>query len=122
MQQHIACSAGKCDGFEFTWDGEITADVISAMFEAQDKHADEHRAAELAAGNHIRKQINPRRIRTGNQFYKDRVQLSASENGSQTLCGAPATTQDLGWGDTRSDKSLAYVSCEACKAARRAAA
>lgn len=36
---------------------------------------------------HVRKQINPSRVR-GNGFYA--VQLGATDNGSQTFCGAPA--------------------------------
>ena len=37
---------------------------------------------------------------------------------SLTLCGEPATTADMSWAETRWAKNLAYVTCEACRAAR----
>ncbi len=62
---------------------------------------------------HIRRQIARKR---GNSFY--RVQYSASENGSQTLCGERPTDQDMNWGETRFVKNVAFVTCDACKTAR----
>jgi hypothetical protein len=63
---------------------------------------------------HIRKRIAYKR---GDGFYK--VQYGPSENGSQTLCGAPAG-QDMAWGETRYAKNLAYVTCDECKRLRQA--
>ena len=40
---------------------------------------------------------------------------------ADTLCGEQAQTVDLSWADTRSQRSLAYVTCEACRTARAAA-
>lgn len=62
---------------------------------------------------HIRQR--PARKR-GNGFY--RVQYGPSENGSRTLCGAPAG-RDMAWGDTRYAKNLAYVTCDECKRIRQ---
>lgn len=62
---------------------------------------------------HIRQR--PARKR-GNGFY--RVQYGPSENGSRTLCGAPAG-QDMAWGETRYAKNLAYVTCDECKRLRQ---
>jgi hypothetical protein len=61
---------------------------------------------------HIRKPIARKR---GNTFYK--VQYSASENGSQTLCGAPAGN-DRTWAETRFARHLAAVTCDDCKRLR----
>lgn len=70
---------------------------------------------ETAAGTpvHIRQRIARKR---GNGFY--RVQYGPSENGSRTLCGAPAG-QDMAWGETRYAKNLAYVTCDECKRLRQ---
>ena len=61
---------------------------------------------------HIRKRIARKR---GDGFY--RVKLSASENGSQTLCGAPSGL-DMSWPETRYAKNLAVVTCDTCKQIR----
>lgn len=53
----------------------------------------------------------------GNGFY--RPQYSASENGSRTLCGAQPTDRDMGWGDARFAKNLAFVTCDECKRHRQ---
>lgn len=53
----------------------------------------------------------------GDGFY--RPQYSASENGSRTLCGAAPTDQDMGWGEARFAKNLAYVTCDECKRLRQ---
>lgn len=63
---------------------------------------------------HIRQRIARKR---GNGFY--RVQYGPAENGSRTLCGAQPTDRDLGWGETRFAKYLAYVSCDSCKELRQ---
>lgn len=62
---------------------------------------------------HIRQRIARKR---GNGFY--RVQYGPTENGSRTLCGAPAG-QDMAWGETRYAKNLAYVTCDECKRLRQ---
>ncbi|MEV4227266.1 hypothetical protein AB0J81_09180 [Streptomyces bobili] len=62
---------------------------------------------------HIRQRIARKR---GNGFY--RVQYGPSENGSRTLCGAPAGP-DMAWGETRYPKKLAYVTCDECKRLRQ---
>lgn len=62
---------------------------------------------------HIRQRIARKR---GNGFY--RVQYGPSENGSRTLCGAPAG-RDMAWGETRYAKNLAYVTCDECKRLRQ---
>jgi len=62
---------------------------------------------------HIRQR--PARKR-GNGFY--RPQYGPSENGSRTLCGAPAG-RDMAWGETRYAKNLAYVTCGECKRLRQ---
>ncbi|WP_435058481.1 hypothetical protein [Streptomyces sp. bgisy060] len=62
---------------------------------------------------HIRQRIARKR---GNGFY--RVQYNSSENGSRTLCGAPPTDRDLGWGECRFAKYLAFVTCDECKRLR----
>lgn len=62
---------------------------------------------------HIRQR--PARKR-GNGFY--RPQYGPSENGSRTLCGAPAG-RDMAWGETRYAKNLAYVTCDECKRLRQ---
>jgi hypothetical protein len=63
---------------------------------------------------HIRQRIARKR---GNSFY--RVQYSSAENGSRTLCGAVPTDRDMGWGETRYAKNLAYVTCDECKRLRQ---
>ena len=63
---------------------------------------------------HIRQRIARKR---GNGFY--RVQYSSAENGSRTLCGAPSTDRDLGWGEARFAKYLAFVTCAECKRLRQ---
>ncbi|MFB7707906.1 hypothetical protein [Streptomyces sp. NPDC056105] len=52
----------------------------------------------------------------GDGFY--RPQYGPSENGSRTLCGAPAG-QDMAWGEARYAKNLAYVTCDECKRMRQ---
>lgn len=68
--------------------------------------------AEVEAAVHIRQRIARK---WGDSFYK--VQYGPSENGSRTLCGAPAG-QDMAWGETRYAKNLAYVTCDECKRLR----
>lgn len=63
---------------------------------------------------HIRQRIARK---WGDSFY--RPQYGPSENGSRTLCGAPAG-QDMAWGETRYAKNLAYVTCDECKRLRQA--
>lgn len=64
---------------------------------------------------HIRQRIARKR---GNGFY--RVQYGPSENGSRTLCSDSPTDKDMGWGETRYAKNLAYVTCDECKRLRQA--
>jgi hypothetical protein len=63
---------------------------------------------------HIRQRIVRKR---GNGFY--RVQYGPSENGSRTLCGDSPTDRDMGWGETRYAKNIAYVTCDECKRLRQ---
>lgn len=63
---------------------------------------------------HIRRRIARKR---GDSFY--RVKYSASEDGSQTLCGAPSGL-DMTWAETRFAKHLAVVTCDTCKQMRTA--
>lgn len=112
--RRFPCPLGRCDGFEVGIDmGAITGETFQVISDAQHAHLELHRPAET----HIRKKINPNH-RKGNGFY--RLTLGPSENGSQTLCGGEPTSEDMGWGETRWEKNLAYVSCEACKTLRRA--
>lgn len=67
---------------------------------------------EVEVAVHIRQRIARK---WGDSFY--RPQYSASENGSRTLCGAPAG-QDISWADGRFAKHLAYVTCDECKRLR----
>ena len=62
---------------------------------------------------HIRQRIARK---WGDGFY--RPQYGPSENGSRTLCGAPAGP-DMAWGETRYAKNLAYVTCDECKRLRQ---
>lgn len=70
-------------------------------------------AAQDVVTVHIRQRIARK---WGNGYYK--VQYGPSENGSRTLCGAPAG-QDMAWGETRYAKNLAYVTCDECKRLRQ---
>jgi hypothetical protein len=72
----------------------------------------ERLAAALSGPVHIRKRIARKR---GDGFY--RVKYSASENGSQTLCGA-AAGMDVSWAEARFAKNLARVTCDDCKRIR----
>ena len=92
--------------------GSITPETFQALNDAQDEHQRTHHRP---AVTHIRKQVNPRR-RRGSQFYS--LILGEDENGSQTLCGAPNTSWDAGWGEARYARNLARVTCEACKGLR----
>lgn len=71
-------------------------------------------APEAEVTVHIRQRIARK---WGDSFY--RPQYGPSENGSRTLCGAPAG-QDMTWGETRYAKKLAYVTCDECKRLRQA--
>ncbi|NUR01311.1 MAG: hypothetical protein HOY79_33745 [Streptomyces sp.] len=62
---------------------------------------------------HIRQRIARK---WGDSFY--RVKYEPSEDGSRTLCGAPAG-RDMAWGETRYAKNLAYVTCDECKRLRQ---
>lgn len=73
-----------------------------------------HAAAEPEVTTHVRQRIARKR---GNSFY--RVQYGPSENGSRTLCGDSPTDRDMGWGETRYAKNLAYVTCDECKRLRQ---
>ncbi|MGA5820890.1 hypothetical protein ACPC54_23855 [Kitasatospora sp. NPDC094028] len=88
--------------------------VVERILADQRREQEERSAASLASEVHIRRRIARKR---GNTFY--RVKYSASENGSQTLCGA-LTGNDRTWAETRFAKHLADVTCEACKQLRAA--
>jgi hypothetical protein len=112
---HISCP--QCPGFELDInEASPTAEDVGKLMEAQSAHQLSH--VVVPEVTHIRKRINPN-SRRGNGFYT--LQLSVAENGSQTLCGSEPTTQDMGYGDTRHAKGLAYVSCETCKTIRTGA-
>ncbi|MGC0317281.1 hypothetical protein [Kitasatospora acidiphila] len=87
-------------------------ELVRQHLAEQERQAQERLEAALSGPVHIRKRIARKR---GNGFY--RVQYGASENGSQTLCGAPAG-MDRTWAETRFAKHLAAVTCEACKQLR----
>lgn len=70
-------------------------------------------APQIETPVHIRQRIARK---WGDSFY--RPQYGPSENGSRTLCGAPAG-QDMAWGETRYPKNLAYVTCDDCKRLRQ---
>jgi hypothetical protein len=70
-------------------------------------------AVESEVTVHIRQRIARK---WGDGFY--RLEYGPSENGSRTLCGAPAG-QDMAWGETRYAKNLAYVTCDECKRLRQ---
>ena len=115
---HFDCPKAECPGFEIEYDpSDITFETIQTVTSAIEEHRNAHAEADRPEVTHIRKQINPRRVK-GDGFYK--VKLGAAENGSQTLCGDKATTEDMSWGDTRYTKNLAFVSCERCKELRAA--
>lgn len=111
---------GTCEGhyeFEVPAAGTPVSD-LEAYFEAQEKAADAHREWHHANDEvHIRRQVNPRRVRTGNQFYRRADALGPAENGSQTLCGA-RPGPDMSWADTRHASQLAHVTCKDCKRIR----
>lgn len=79
-----------------------------------EREARERLEAAKSGPVHIRKR--PARKR-GNGFYLPKY--SASENGSQTLCGAPAGF-DKTWAEARFPKHLADVTCDTCKQIRTA--
>lgn len=112
---------GTCGGFWFLTvpAGTEVTGFFAKVTEAEDAHpsSPEHLARIAAGGTHIRKQINPRKVRTGNQFYARRDALGPAENGSQTMCGGPATTTDIAWAEARFAKNIAHVTCEDCKTA-----
>lgn len=70
-------------------------------------------AVTIPAPVHIRQRTARKR---GNGFYLPKY--GPDENGSRTLCGAPAG-QDMTWGETRYAKNLAYVTCDECKRLRQ---
>jgi hypothetical protein len=86
--------------------------LVERILADQRRDQEERNAASLAGEVHIRKRIARKR---GNTFY--RVKYSASEDGSQTLCGAPAGN-DRTWAEARFPKHLAAVTCDACKQIR----
>lgn len=116
--QHFPCNwKTGCPGWDIEIDmSAITEETFQVLEAARLAHIDSHQ--EVPEVTHIRRRINPRRVR-GNGFYK--VQLSSAEDGSQTLCGAQATVGDMSYGDTRYPSGRSYVSCEECKSLREAA-
>jgi hypothetical protein len=111
---NISCYHTGCPGFEMDLDqATATAEDIGRLMEAQSAHMASHVVRPDVT--HIRKQMGHKR---GNGFYK--VQYGPAENGSQTLCGAPATTEDTSYGDARHAKNLAYVNCGTCIEIRKA--
>jgi hypothetical protein len=87
--------------------GSDAGQVLEALNGAGDAHLASHAGDPV----HIRRQAAFKR---GNA-----PKYGKSEDGSQTLCGAPAGT-DIGWGDFRFPGMLATVTCEDCKRRRAA--
>ena len=113
--KHFNCHHDECGGFDVDVDpANITVDDFAKLDAARTAHIDSHYVKPEVT--HIRKRINPHG-RRGNGFYT--LKLAASENGSQTLCGAKATVEDMSYGETRHDSGRAYVSCETCKQLRQ---
>jgi predicted nucleic acid-binding Zn ribbon protein len=104
------CRLGHEFGIDGITNGSITAESFDILQAALDAHELTH---PRPAVTHIRKQVARKR---GDGFYK--VKYSESENGSQTLCGAPNTSDDMGWGEARYAKNLAFVTCDACRGLR----
>jgi hypothetical protein len=89
----------------------VLEDLLAAQEEADDAHRQWH--ADNPGIVHARRQVARKR---GDGFYK--VQYGSAEDGSMTLCGAPAGTADLSYGETRHASRLAYVTCDDCKRIR----
>jgi hypothetical protein len=94
--------------------GDWTGDDLAAAMEAQSDHLVGHRSP--GTDVHIKKQI----ARTSgyspvNPLHDSAAfRLSAAHNGSQTLCGDPATDRDVSWSDARSAKCRQHVTCARC--------
>jgi hypothetical protein len=86
--------------------------VVERVLAQQRREQQERDAAAMAGPIHIRKRPTRKR---GNGFYL--VGRAASENGSQTLCGAPSGP-DVTWSEARFPKHLIRVTCDACKQIR----
>lgn len=86
--------------------------MVERHLAEQEQQRKERLEAALAGPVHIRKRVARKR---GDSFY--RVKYGASENGSQTLCGAPAG-MDMSWAETRFAKHLDAVTCDTCKQIR----
>jgi hypothetical protein len=113
VTKHIGCpKPGDCPGFDIEIDPADTDAAMATFNEALYAHVDEH---EKATGTHIRRQIARKR---GNGFY--RPKYGPAEDGSQTLCGEPATYGDMSYGETRHPAGIKYVTCVACKTIRAA--
>ena len=85
-------------------EGEVETTITSAEAKAK-------------ATNEVTTHIRQRPARKwGDGFY--RPKYSACENGSRTLCGDRPTDRDMGWGDARFVKNLAFVTCDECKRLR----
>lgn len=91
--------------------GLSTGEMLEALEAAEEAHARTHDGDP----SHIRRQVARK---WGDTFYA--VKYGPDENGSKTLCGAPATDRDMAWGETRHASALAYVTCEDCKSRRAA--
>lgn len=97
------------------WDIEIppgTTDVLGVIVAAEDAHVESHQALFASQPVHIRTYVP---IKRGNGYYAPKY--STSDNGSKTLCGAPACG-DITYAEARYAKNLATVTCEDCKRIR----
>lgn len=112
MKTTVTAQCGRCDGYDVEVDAPDTdpAAALRILNAAADAHRAWHEANPGPV--HIRRQIARKR---GDTFYK--VKYSAGEDGSQTLCGAPAGN-DISYGDARHAKYLAHVTCDRCKQIR----
>lgn len=91
---------------------QYTREQDAAYREAQ-------RIASEATVHHIRRAAGPSLGRPG-YSHRHVAQFRAGhvEPSSLTLCGAPATGFDMSWAETRYPKARAFVTCDACLAAR----
>jgi hypothetical protein len=113
---------GTCDThYEVTC--PAGANVLEVLSDAYDTHATSHAARYAERGIHIRRQPSRARYRSATNPLTDLAAFrpSLAENGSQTLCGAPAS-DDITWTEGRFAKHLARVTCERCKDLRKGSA
>lgn len=59
---------------------------------------------------HVRRKALPR----GTRQARDTYGAFDGDPQRKTLCGAPSTTQDMSWAETRFPKSRTWVTCADC--------